>query len=132
MGTLNDHKTKWSHNRSFLGTINDTYADWMVVVMFYTALHAVETLFAHDKTNKHNSHMDRNKTLRSVNRYAKVWEHYRALHDAARTMRYEPEKIEWIAIERVKGHFLPHLYRLENSVLKLLESEDELPPIWPS
>ena len=132
MATQAEHKTKWLHNRAFLGTVGDDYADWMVAVMFYAALHAVETLFAHDKMRVHASHTERNQTLKNLNRYKKIWHHYRPLYETARTARYDPAPADWIPAEEVKSRLVGHLYGLEKSVLKLAGLNGTLGPVWES
>lgn len=130
MATQSEHNAKWRHNRAFLGTIGDEYADWMIVVMFYAALQAVETLFAHDGTRVHTGHEDRNRTLKTVNRYKQVWRDYRPLYDAARTARYDPTPEEWLSAADVRTRLSRHLYGIEQSVLKLTGSADRLEPLW--
>ncbi len=131
MATAAQHRAKWLHNRAFLATIDDAFADWMATVMFYTALHAVETLFAHDGTHVHGGHGPRNQTLKTYNRYKQVWKHYRPLFDAARTTRYEADANEWIAVQDVKSRLASDLYRVEASVVKLTNQPLELARLWP-
>jgi hypothetical protein len=102
----------------------------MVVATFYAAVHAVETLFAFDRTRIHGSHTDRNQTLKTVQRYQAIWRHYRPLFDAARTARYEVEARLWISVEDVKTRLVQELYGVERSVLKLTGSTDGLSPVW--
>lgn len=130
MATPAQHKSKWLHNRQFLGTIADEFPDWMVTVMFYAALHAVENLFAHDGTRTHGGHTARNQTLKTVQRYRNIWRHYRPVFDAARTTRYEVETIFWVPAEDVKTKLSSHLYAIEASVLKLTGQSDRLESIW--
>ncbi len=130
MATTVEHKNKWLHNRAFLGTIEDRYADWITTVMFYTALHAVETLFAFDGTRSYGGHMVRNRTLKITHRYKQVWRNYQPLYDAARAARYDPEPIAWVPLDDIKTKLAPFLYRVEISVLKLTGANEKLPPIW--
>lgn len=130
MGKIENHNHKWLHNRNFLSSINDTYTDWMATVMFYTALHAVETLFAFDRTRDHKSHQQRNRTLKTTKRYRTVWVNYRPLHDLARIARYDTAGVNWIALDKVKGDLAQHLYLLEKSVNELMNKKIESQPIW--
>lgn len=130
MGTQAEHRVKWAHNREFLGTIEEKYCDWMVTAAFYAAVHAVETLFAFDGVGNHTSHMDRNQTLKTINRYRKIWQHFRPLWGAAQTSRYECTSTSWIPVEDVKRRLVGvHLYGVEASVLKLTKSADSLDQI---
>ncbi len=103
----------------------------MVVVMFYAALHAVETLFRADKTNPHLGHDARNRTLKNVNRYKKIWENYRILFDASRSARYDIDSHGWIPLADVREQLVTRLYAIEASVAKLTKSDEILAPIWP-
>ncbi len=113
-----------------MSTITDDYADWMVVVVFYTALHAVETLLANDRITVIAGHTARNQTLKSVNRYKQVWTHYRPLYDAARTARYDPTPTAWLPVQAIKSRLVVDLYALEKSVQKLTGSTTQLDPVW--
>jgi hypothetical protein len=130
MASKTEHQSKWFHNRQFVKSVPDTYADWMVTVMFYASLHAVEVLFAHDGTRTYAGHTDRNQTLKSVNRYKQIWANYRPLFDASRTARYDPTLASWLPVERVKTQLVKHLYALEQSVLRLTGMPNDLVPIW--
>ncbi len=131
MVTLQEHKQKWLHSREFLKTIGDAYSDWMVTVMFYTALHAVETLFCFDKLEPQTSHTARNSTLKSINRYKAIWQNYRPLYDAARSTRYDADAPAWIEAQDAKGEFVRNLYAIEKSVLKLIGgTATKLDKIW--
>ncbi len=67
-----NHRQRWIHNREFVGTITDTYCDWILTAAFYAAVHAFETLVAHDGLPNHTSHEERNKTLTHTNRYGNI------------------------------------------------------------
>jgi hypothetical protein len=128
--TPDQHRDKWLHNRRFVSTIADEYADWMVTVLFYAALHAVETLLAHDRVMAIAGHTARNQTLKTVNRYRQVWIHYRPLYDAAHTAPYDPAPASWLPVDDVKSKLVVTLYALEKSVLKLTGSASQLDPVW--
>src|SRR5438105_3378874 len=97
-------EAKWLHNRRFIATIADTYPDWMVTVVFYTAMHAVQTLLATDGAGVPGTHAARNQTLKGTRRYQKIWEHYRPLYDAAIVARYHcsDDPGAWIPLRDVK------------------------------
>ena len=103
----------------------------MVTVMFYAALHAVETLFAHERVPPPTGHTRRNQTLKRLSSYKPVWTHYRPLQDAARTARYEPAPIQWIPVEQVKTRLAGHFYELERIVQHMIGVSGPLPPVWP-
>lgn len=132
MPNQSPREAKWLHNRQFVAQIPDDYADWIVTAMFYTALHAVEVLFAHDHTRAHANHTERNQTLKRIRRYEKIWLNYRPLLDASRTARYDVNApSSWLPVADVKSHLAQKLYNVERSVLKLTgASRESLDPIW--
>jgi hypothetical protein len=77
MANYQQHLTQWKHNRSFLGSISTTYPDWIVTVAFYVALHATDSLLAHDGISRVHSHDTRNNVLMQTRRYEHIWRHYR-------------------------------------------------------
>ena len=130
MANKAEHQSKWLSNRQFLATVGQAHPDWMATVIFYTALHAIETLFAHDGTRVFPGHTERNQTLKTVNRYKNLWMHYRPLYDAARTARYDPIPSTWMTAPDIKAHLVKHLYAIEKSVQKLAGLSLQLDPVW--
>lgn len=88
MGRQSKHRHQWVHNRKFLASIPDTCGDWATTVTFYTALHAAEVLFAHDKIAPHSRHDDRDRTL-TFSRYDAIRTSYKVLKNASRVARYD-------------------------------------------
>jgi len=124
-----DHQARWLHHRNFLGTISDEFADWMLTVAFYVAVHAVEALVANDNLPNHTSHEARNRTLKQTNRYAKVFRHFHPLYNASITTRYHASPADWVPVADVKTLISKNLYPLENSVQKLMSIDLKLQPI---
>ncbi len=124
------HHKKWMHNRKFLSAIDDEFSDWMVVVAFYTALHAIEALFAHDGVTESIDHYSRNQILKGYKRYDQIWRHYRPLRDAAQAARYQCGDDSWVPVADVKGRLIGHhLASLGQSVSKLIGEEESVGPI---
>lgn len=118
------------HNRKLLTRLSDEFADWIVIVAFYSALRAVDSLFAHDETPAANSHQERDGILRRNTRYRRIWESYRELRDGAHGVRYECGDATWIAADLAKDRFVNHHLRsVEKSVLSLRDLPDDLPQI---
>lgn len=117
----NSHREKWLHNREFLATISDSYADWIVCVALYAALHCVEVLFEHDGLQPSTDHGPRNGRLKATNRYKNIWSNYYALYDASQTARYHVGLENWISAKDAKEVFVGHhLHQIEKSVGKLM------------
>lgn len=125
------HIKQWLHNRQFLATIDPSYNDWIVTVSFYTALHAVDVLFATDKRFNITSHDARNGTLKRVKRYEKIHKHYSPLYRLSQTVRYYASPDKWVAHDQIQAQVIrSHLYPLEQSVKKLAALDTlELPLI---
>ncbi len=129
-GSSSAHRRQWKHNRGFLGSIPADYPDWIVTVAFYTALHAVDTLLAADKVSSVISHGTRNAVLMNTNRYKSIYSAYHPLYGLSRTVRYLADPAKWVSVEDIERHVLKgHLYRIERSVLKLLDDGTTLDAI---
>jgi hypothetical protein len=130
MANYQQHLTQWKHNRSLLGSISTTYPDWIVTVAFYVALHATDSLLAHDGISRVHSHDTRNNVLMQTRRYEHIWRHYRPLHDLSRRIRYLAEPGIWVPADRIPHDILErYLYPLELSVQRLLNVSLSLPAI---
>jgi hypothetical protein len=124
-----EHHGKWLHNRKFLGAIPDGHCDWLLTVAFYTAVHAVECLFAHDgKPNSH-SHHDRTHALKINARYNTIFRSFRPLLEASYVARYDcdtgPLNLGsgkgWVTDSIVRREFIcKHLAEIERIIIKLL------------
>jgi hypothetical protein len=119
MGAKNDHQQKWLHNRNFLESILDqeSYPDWVLVAAFYTAVHAVETLFA--TANCHSTdHHERKRILRQEGKWKEVFTHYHPLENIAWAARYECGGLV-ADLASAKTNFVQgHLHKLEQAVCK--------------
>jgi hypothetical protein len=124
------HINQWKHNREFIGHIDPGFPDWAVTVVFYAALHAVDSLLKHDKVLGVVSHDARNRTLMLTNRYAKIWELYQPLFNLSRTVRYLANPAKWVAWGSIENQVIRrYLYGLESSVQGLMKTTLDLPPI---
>lgn len=130
MATPDQHIQQWRHNRAFLGTIQPSYPDWAITAAFYAALHAVSALLAHDQTGRVTSHESRNGILAGNKRYQKIWKHYQPLYSLCRTIRYQANPTQWVPWEQIDKQVIRnYLYPVENSVLKLMQQDLNLPTI---
>ena len=124
------HLRQWKHNREFIGLIDPRYPDWVVTAIFYTALHAVDTLLKKDKVQGTASHDARNRALMLTKRYAQIWKHYRPLHNLSKTVRYQAQPESWIAWDRLDVQVIRiYLHPIEESVQKLIGQDLQLAPI---
>jgi hypothetical protein len=110
-------------------SIDPQFHDWIVTAVFYTSLHAIDTLLAHDKVVV-TSHEGRNRALNLTNRYDFINQKYQPLYGLARTMRYFANPAKWVPANLVKSQVVErYLYPIENSVQKLIGLDLRLPPV---
>lgn len=79
MASPSDHLRQWKHNRELIPRIPRSHPDWIVTVCFYTALHAVDALLAHDEVRSIISHDARNSVLMRTARYELIARKYHVL-----------------------------------------------------
>ena len=121
MGTSENHIRQWKHNREFLSKVPPGFPDWAVTAAFYVALHAVDSLLAHDRVTRINSHQSRNEVLANTNRYAAIQRAYLPLYDLSRTIRYLADPATWVPEEQVQKNVIGRcLYPIEASVQRLM------------
>ena len=97
------HRRQAEHNRRFLHTFDlasADYLDWVVTVLFYTALHLIDSYLA---THGHHpkSHQERNKYIRRYPYLALIWPDYRFLEHRSRAARYDVVTFELAQVERL-------------------------------
>ena len=90
-------------------------------MIFYTALHAIDSLLKHDDVKGVVSHNARNATLIKTNRYAQIWRHFQPLYDLSRTVRYLAKPGRWVSWDKIEVDVVKrYLYPIEKSVQKLI------------
>lgn len=73
----------------------DDFPQWVVTIAFYKAMHIVEAMFAADpqaQLHDTSNHEDRNRQLKTTDRYQHIWKHYRALWNDSLIARYLSEE----------------------------------------
>jgi hypothetical protein len=129
MASVESHINQWKHNREFLALIPALYSDWQMTVIFYVAVHAVDTLLAFDKIFP-TSHEFRNGVLYRTNRYAEIRKSYGPMYNLARDIRYLADPKSWLPPEKIQAEVvMRHLYPIEKSVQKLTGKDLALPLI---
>lgn len=131
MANVRQHLDQWEHNRAFLLAVAwKVYPDWVVTAAFYTSLHAIDALLAHDNVSEVHSHQSRNLVLAKTNRYSAIWRAYQPLYDLSRTVRYLAQPAKWTPPEELQKNIIErYLYPIEKSVRKLAKVDLNLPPI---
>lgn len=123
MPNRNEHLGKAKHNENFYLSFDidkTLYKDWVVVGVFYTALHLIDAHFA--LSNKHPfAHGMRDDWVRNDLRLSKIWMDYRDLKEFQQKASY---KIYNFTSQEIKDEVFPLL----DSIKKSLQ---ELPPLCP-
>lgn len=100
--------------------------------MFYTALHAVDTLLS-VRNDEAQDHKSRNGKLSQTQSYQKIWTCYRPLYELSRSIRYHANPRDWVLHSDLEPKVIKrYLYPIEKSVIKLAkldESQLNLEPI---
>lgn len=126
MSSKQDHITQWKHNREFAASIDTKFHDWVVTAVFYTAVHSIDTLLAHDKITVR-SHDMRRQALEQTNRYKLISEKFDTLYSLCRTIRYLANPSGWVPADRLQKDVVErYLYPIEKSVQKLINHDMQL------
>ena len=91
MPSEEDHLKLATHNREtieFLCTERDRFPDWITTVAFYTSLHLVDALLAHDSGSHGRDHRQRSRILKRENRYKAICKAHQMLYEASCVARY--------------------------------------------
>ena len=86
------HQRKAEHNRraiAHLQSAGDEYLDWVVTVMFYTALHLVDQVLYHYTRANPRDHRQRHAAIASQVRLAPIYRDYREREWQSQRSRYE-------------------------------------------
>lgn len=130
MPEVDRHIQQWLHNRGFISAVPAAYGDWMITATFYTALHAVDALLAHDHVRGVVDHSSRNAVLGETRRYQQINKNYKPLYMLSRTVRYFAEPAKWVPTSEIDPKVLRGLlYPIEQSVQKLMSRNLDLTPV---
>lgn len=129
MDRTSQHINQWKHNRELICQIPCEYPDWIVTIVFYTALHAVDALFAYKKIEGKINHKLRNEMLMTTHQFEAIRNAYLPLYDLSRTVRYLANPAKWIPIDEISTRAFSKLYGVEASVQKLMGKALNLPKL---
>ena len=113
------HLKKAQHNENFYLSFDvekTPYKDWVVVGVFYTALHFIDSYFA--LNNKHPfAHGMRDDWVRNDWRLSKIWLDYRDLKEYRQKASY---KVYEFSVQEIKNDIFPLLDSIKNYLQKLV------------
>jgi hypothetical protein len=92
MPTPAEHQAKIKHNQdfvSFLEASSNPFQDWVIIGLYYIAVHQVERHLA-TKAGQHcYTHQSRTNWMTRLSDFKPIWGDYRDLEYMSRTARYE-------------------------------------------
>lgn len=115
MPDINAHQQQVHHNRQVIAHLQqagDTYLDWVVTLLFYTALHLVDQVLYHNIQLNPRNHRQRHTALANEPMLASVYRDYRELEHQSRRSRYECAQF---TVDNVR-HLSARLARIEQVV----------------
>lgn len=90
MPAKDDHVDQAKHNFDFFQSLDkETYSDWAVTVLFYTALHYIDAFLATQSIHP-GSHDIRDKYVNRVSQLKPLYPSYSFLKNHSRNARYSP------------------------------------------
>jgi len=95
MASVEQHVAQWKHNRKCAQTIDRTYRDWQINIIFYAALHAVDAALRHLGVDV-SDHEGRNKAVRENASFASIRTKYLDLYRISKVTRYDAEPDTWL------------------------------------
>ena len=118
MPDLNNHLNFANRNDQFSQDLvsEQRHLDWAVTVMFYAAVHYVETYFA--MNNLHDtSHIGREGTIHRDRKLRRIYAAYRELKDDSVKTRYE---CHIFPAKEIVSRIQPNLLAIKNHISGLL------------
>jgi hypothetical protein len=115
MPDLNAHRTQVEHNRQaaiVLQQAPDPYLDWVVTMLFYTALHLIDQVLYQNSQLHPRNHRQRHTAIANEPMLASIYLDYRELEHQSRRSRYECARF---SSDDVSG-LSARLIRIENVV----------------
>jgi hypothetical protein len=121
------HIKQWEHNRSLISQIPRSHPDWIVTVIFYTAVHAIDAALTWEGAPFWN-HDTRFAALGNINRFKRVRELYHVVYDLCRKVRYTAKPNEWIPPGKIDALVLrAYLLPIEQSIENLTGLKMQMP-----
>jgi hypothetical protein len=92
MPDLDAHQTQVEHNRQAAMVLQQAphpYLDWVVTMLFYTALHLVDQVLYQNSQLHPRNHRQRHTAIANEPMLASIYRDYRELEHQSRRSRYE-------------------------------------------
>lgn len=100
------HKYKYEHNKALIDDLDAKYNDWRITVIFYAALHLVETYLETTslKAGKRN-HFERKKLMNQVAFLKEIYGEYDFLYTQSIRSRYGFKEFSNNEVDKSKKSF---------------------------
>lgn len=104
MPDLDTHQKQVEHNHqttAYLQQAGDDYLDWVVTLLFYTALHLVDQVLYHTAQLHPRNHFQRHAAIANTLALTPIYPDYHELEHQSRRSRYECARFTSEEIERL-------------------------------
>jgi hypothetical protein len=104
MPDIGAHQQQVEHNRqttAYLREASGDYLDWVVALLFYTALHLVDQVLYHTAQLNPRNHLQRHAAIANIPELASIYQDYRELEHQSRRSRYECAEFTAEEVERL-------------------------------
>lgn len=119
MPTVKEHINKAKYNENFFEDIRNSYPDWAITGLFYSALHYVDA-FLKSKQISAEDHKTRSWFINSTKQLKSIYSEYRAMYDYSVNARYKMWIVNKESLEDIyKNFYLP----IKKHLKDLLEKE---------
>jgi hypothetical protein len=119
MPDVDTHRQQAEHNREIIAHLQqggDVYLDWVVTVLFYTALHLVDQVLYHNARLNPRNHRQRHAAIANEPALAPIYGDYRELEHQSRRSRYECARFTVDQVRRLSAH-LVRIEQIVNAVV---------------
>jgi uncharacterized protein (UPF0332 family) len=114
MPTSKAHKAKASYNEKFFDDVKDSYQDWALTGLFYSALHLVDA-FLSSKGISVENHLTRADFINKIKELKPLYQDYRILYDYSVNARY---KMHSFSTENISDTYKNIFQPFKKAILK--------------
>ena len=119
MPDIQAHRQQVQHNRQVISHLqqgSDTYLDWVVTLLFYTALHLVDQVLYHNAQLNPRNHRQRHAAIAKEPALAQIYPDYRELEHQSRRSRYECAQFTLDEVQSLSAR-LAHIEQVMQSIV---------------
>ena len=117
MATVKQHLKKATYNENFFDDIKETYPDWAITGLFYSALHLIDAVLINMGCSAED-HKMRFQYVKFIKELKPLYADYRALYDCSINARYKMTSD--LNIESLNDYHKKFFSPIKTTVTKLL------------